>query len=555
MEIKTVDQTIDALKITNGNNQDDLNKLRLVANDTLFVHSESLICIMILKQIIIDIIIDYRRMCANYQHPIENIILIFILGIFCGKDTIVKIYDYAKTHFHFLKPFFNKPILLPKFLKGREKDCMTDIEKDLYINGMNPQEQIQFYLPSYNTLRRGIININPDELIRIRNLFIIYIRDTNIEINGFNSLKKLYISYEMNFLNSLNCNFDNDNSGKKYSSTDGISFSIIENKQDPRFIANKMDVFTYNNYNLQSSSPYQQTIFYRNDKKIHLCAIDGKSIKATKSMLNNVQAKHIISLYEYETGNVLGEIEVPNKTNEITQDTKVLDKIDNLENYFVSLDAMGCQKGILENIDSRGGLYMVKVKSNQKRLRKSVEEKLDLFNDDGFAFVEVDEINRSRFENRKYYISDEVSSIKKLWPHVKSVGKIERTIEEGDKQTFEIDYYIMNFYSKELFTYASRSHWEIENNLHRNLDCTFKEDACRVRTGNGAFNLNILRKFWLSIINNGKSFLKEKYYSIKRLSDHFFARPFLLEKVLENTKISEEYSINDLLANRDPIFY
>ena len=51
MEAKAVDQTIDALKITNDNNQDDLNKLRLVANDTLLVHSESLICIMILKQI------------------------------------------------------------------------------------------------------------------------------------------------------------------------------------------------------------------------------------------------------------------------------------------------------------------------------------------------------------------------------------------------------------------------------------------------------------------------------------------------------------------------
>ena len=32
MEAKTVDQTIDALKITNDNNQEDLNKLRLVAN-------------------------------------------------------------------------------------------------------------------------------------------------------------------------------------------------------------------------------------------------------------------------------------------------------------------------------------------------------------------------------------------------------------------------------------------------------------------------------------------------------------------------------------------
>jgi predicted transposase YbfD/YdcC len=39
-----------------------------------------------------------------------------------------------------------------------------------------------------------------------------------------------------------------------------------------------------------------------------------------------------------------------------------------------------------------------------------------------------------------------------------------------------------------------RSHWAIENNLHRMLDVAFREDACRASLGNSAENLNILRK-------------------------------------------------------------
>ena len=40
----------------------------------------------------------------------------------------------------------------------------------------------------------------------------------------------------------------------------------------------------------------------------------------------------------------------------------------------------------------------------------------------------------------------------------------------------------------------SRHHWAVENNLHRVLDVAFSEDACQVRTGNGAENLSILRR-------------------------------------------------------------
>ena len=33
-----------------------------------------------------------------------------------------------------------------------------------------------------------------------------------------------------------------------------------------------------------------------------------------------------------------------------------------------------------------------------------------------------------------------------------------------------------------------RNHWQVENCLHRVLDVTFRQDDCRIRTGNAAAN-------------------------------------------------------------------
>lgn len=52
---------------------------------------------------------------------------------------------------------------------------------------------------------------------------------------------------------------------------------------------------------------------------------------------------------------------------------------------------------------------------------------------------------------------------------------------------------------------AVRKHWYVENKLHWVLDVIFKEDYCRVRTGNGAENMNIIRKIALNTIKRDKS--------------------------------------------------
>ena len=43
-----------------------------------------------------------------------------------------------------------------------------------------------------------------------------------------------------------------------------------------------------------------------------------------------------------------------------------------------------------------------------------------------------------------------------------------------------------------------RRHWEVENKAHWVLDVAFKEDDCRIRKGDGAENVEIIRRFCLN---------------------------------------------------------
>ena len=67
-------------------------------------------------------------------------------------------------------------------------------------------------------------------------------------------------------------------------------------------------------------------------------------------------------------------------------------------------------------------------------------------------------------------------------------------------------YYILSrsLEAKE-FTDAVRSHWEIENSLHWQLEVTFGEDACRVRKGLADANLSVVRRAALGMLKSETS--------------------------------------------------
>ena len=50
-----------------------------------------------------------------------------------------------------------------------------------------------------------------------------------------------------------------------------------------------------------------------------------------------------------------------------------------------------------------------------------------------------------------------------------------------------------------------RAHWGIENSMHWVLDVAFREDDCRIRTGEAAQNFAILRRIALNLLKNDKT--------------------------------------------------
>jgi predicted transposase YbfD/YdcC len=50
-----------------------------------------------------------------------------------------------------------------------------------------------------------------------------------------------------------------------------------------------------------------------------------------------------------------------------------------------------------------------------------------------------------------------------------------------------------------------RGHWSVENNLHWQLDVSFREDERRIRHGHGAENFSRLCRICLNLLKNEKT--------------------------------------------------
>ena len=75
-----------------------------------------------------------------------------------------------------------------------------------------------------------------------------------------------------------------------------------------------------------------------------------------------------------------------------------------------------------------------------------------------------------------------------------------------------------------------RQHWDVENKAHWVLDVAFKEDDCRLRRGNGAENVGIIRRFCLNLArlhphkNSMRGTLKQAGWSDARRAEILFGQ-------------------------------
>jgi predicted transposase YbfD/YdcC len=232
--------------------------------------------------------------------------------------------------------------------------------------------------------------------------------------------------------------------------------------------------------------------------------LDGKTMRGSGNV--NHKALHVVSAWSKEDGICLGQRVVQEKENEIVAIPELLSSL-RISGYTVTIDAMGCQKEIAKKIISKKADYVLAVKGNQGTLHKELieyfgdEELLEQIKTNG-NYYKTTEKHRSQFEKREYYQTDDISwyADKKQWTGLKSIGMTQNTIEKDGKVTVERRYYISSLEPDiEFFARAVRQHWSIES-MHWQLDVTFREDNNKTLDSRAAENLNIIRKWTLSIL-------------------------------------------------------
>jgi predicted transposase YbfD/YdcC len=270
-----------------------------------------------------------------------------------------------------------------------------------------------------------------------------------------------------------------------------------------------------------------------------LVSIDGKTCRRSHDAAKGLGALHIVSAWASERGIALGQVATDAKSNEITAIPQLLGQID-LDGALITIDAMGCQKEIVERIVTGGGDCVIAVKDNQPKLMAAIQEPfLDHLECDREGLKhrhhETREDGHGRIDERFYYLAKVPRDFapREDWPWVKAIGCTVRITRHADgTESDEVRYYLSSRHlSGQRFGEAVRGHWGIES-MHWVLDVNFREDESRTRERTLGNNLSWLRRFAVTLLKRHpeKDSLRGKMMSCM-LNTDFLAEVLLLQQV------------------------
>jgi predicted transposase YbfD/YdcC len=270
-------------------------------------------------------------------------------------------------------------------------------------------------------------------------------------------------------------------------------------------------------------------------------AIDGKTAKGSYDRQEGVKALQLVSAWASEHRLVLGQCAVDSKSNEITAIPVLLEQLA-LTGCVVSIDAMGTQSAIAQQIHQQQADYILALKDNQPTLSQQAQQWFEQFqatDDERVNYTQYQqcEAGHHRIESRHVFqfpVAQVFTPAQcKDWAGLQSLVVVQSQRRLWNKDTSATRYFLSSLpVDAAAFARYIRAHWGIENQLHWCLDVVFNEDASRIRTDHAPRNFSLLRRFALNLLRQvtSKGSLAMKRYRAG-LDDQFMLQiltPLLL---------------------------
>ncbi len=216
-----------------------------------------------------------------------------------------------------------------------------------------------------------------------------------------------------------------------------------------------------------------------------------------------------MSAWASEKGLTLAQVPTDQKSNEITAIPELLRLID-LKNSIITIDAMGTQKKIAQQILDGKGDYILALKANHEATHSAVINYVEKHVNNNFVGTQNQQLRdtpakpgHGRSESR-LYIQFKVPKDfpnASLWAGLMTIGLVVYTFIRDGKEQTDIRYYLCSLpLDVSLFAKCVRNHWGIENTCHWSLDVTYNEDGLTSRNRLGTENMAWLRRFTLSLL-------------------------------------------------------
>lgn len=206
-----------------------------------------------------------------------------------------------------------------------------------------------------------------------------------------------------------------------------------------------------------------------------------------------------------------------------------------VEGCLIAADALNCQQKTAETIVKGKDDYLLDAKGNQLNLKKEISE-----------YIQEDTLRKDmdceRKTEKNRHLKPEpliprtmlpICMGKKSGKNLSCIGAIKTELEKDGRKAEEWYYYISSrqLLAAELLHHA-RMEWAVET-MHCLLDALYGEDYCRIENRTIQQNLNLLRKFSISLLKQYKARIPSKRAMSKIMLDCLL-EPSQICEVLKN---------------------